>query len=197
VTDILGEKGMDLLLREAHTAQAWIDQPVEEKTLRALYDLVRWGPTSANCSPARYVFITSDAAKARLKPSLADINLDKVMAAPVTILVGYDMEFYEYLPKLFPLAPDAKDWFTGSQQLIHDTAFRNGTLQGGYLILAARALGLDCAPMSGFDNALADAEFFPEGRIKSNFLCCIGHADASAYLPRTPRLEFSEACQLI
>ena len=197
MADILNDHGMDLLLREAHTAQAWSDQPVEPQTLRALYDLVRWGPTSANCSPARYLFITSDAGKARLKPCLADINVDKVMAAPVTVLIGYDMEFYELLPKLFPLAPDAKTWFTGSQQLIHDTAFRNGTLQGGYFILAARALGLDCAPMSGFDNGVADTEFFPDGRIKSNFLCCLGHSDPSADLPRTPRLDFDEACQMI
>ncbi len=197
MTDILNDPALDQLLRAAHTAQAWRDEPVSEQTLRALYDLVKWGPTSANCSPARYVFITTDAAKERLRPSLADVNLEKTLAAPVTVLIGFDMQFYELLPKLFPFAPDANTWFTGSEQLIHDTAFRNGTLQGGYFILAARALGLDCAPMSGFDNAVADAEFFPDGRYKSNFLCCLGYGDQSANMPRAPRLEFDEACQLL
>jgi 3-hydroxypropanoate dehydrogenase len=195
VTNILGNDAMDQLFRTARTPQAWTDQPVDDQTQRALYDLVRWGPTSANCSPARFVFIRSDEAKERLRPCLADVNLDKVMAAPVTVLIGNDMRFYDQLPKLFPIAPDAKDWFTGTEQLLHDTAFRNGTLQGGYLIMAARALGLDCAPMSGFDNGAADAEFFPDGQVKSNFLCCLGYADATAHLPRTPRLEFNEACQ--
>lgn len=196
MANILGGDVTDQLLCEAHTAQVWTEKPVEETTLRSLYDLVKWGPTSANCSPARYVFITTDQAKERLRSCLADVNLEKTLAAPVTVLIGFDMQFYDLLPKLFPLAPDAKTWFTGSEKLIHDTAFRNSTLQGGYLILAARALGLDCAPMSGFDNDGADAEFFPEGRIKSNFLCCLGYADQAANLPRAPRLEFDEACQL-
>lgn len=195
MTKILGNDTMEQLFRAARTPQAWTDQPVDDQTQRTLYDLVRWGPTSANCSPARFVFIHSDGAKERLRPCLADVNLDKVMAAPVTVLIGHDMRFYDKLPKLFPIAPDAKDWFTGSEQLLHDTAFRNGTLQGGYLIMAARALGLDCAPMSGFDNGAADAEFFPDGQVKSNFLCCLGYADPTAHLPRTPRLEFNEACQ--
>ena len=197
MTKILSDEGMDLLLREAHTAQAWTDQPVDEQTVRALYNLVSWGPTSANCAPARYVFISSDAGKERLKPCLSENNLDRVLAAPVAVLIGYDTHFYELLPKLFPLMPEAKNWYTGNEQLVQDTAFRNSTLQGGYFILAARALGLDTAPMSGFDNAAADAEFFPDGQIKSNFLCSIGHSDASADLPRGPRLDFDEACQLI
>lgn len=194
---ILNDDAMDQLLCKAHTAQKWTDRPVDEATLRALYDLVRWGPTSANCSPARYVFITSDEAKTRLGPCLAEVNLESTLAAPVTVLIGYDMQFYDLLPKLFPLAPDAKTWFTGSEKLIHDTAFRNSTLQGGYFILAARALGLDCGPMSGFDNEAVNAEFFPDGRVKSNFLCCLGYADQSANLPRAPRLEFDEACQSV
>ena len=197
MANVLDDRSLDQLLREAHTAQAWRDEPVSEATLRALYDLVKWGPTSANCSPARYVFITSDAGKERLRPCLSDTNLEKTLAAPVAVLIGYDTRFYDLLPKLFPFVPDANTWYTGSEQLIHDTAFRNSTLQGGYLILAARALGLDCAPMSGFNNADVDVEFFSDGRFKSNFLCCLGRADSFANMPRAPRLEFEEACQFV
>jgi 3-hydroxypropanoate dehydrogenase len=154
------------------------------------------GPTSANCSPARILFVKSDAAKERLKPHLSSGNVAKTMSAPVCAIIGYDLEFYEKLPKLFPHT-DARSWFAGKDQKIFETAFRNGTLQGAYLILAARALGLDCGPMSGFDNAGVDKEFFSGSTIKSNFLCNIGYGDPSALRPRSPRLSFEEIGKII
>jgi len=206
----LADADLDLLFRKARTHNAFLDRPVPETTLRALYDLLKWAPTSANSSPARFVFITSDAARERLRPALSPGNLDKTMAAPVTVIVGYDLAFYEKLPVLFPHV-DARAWFVGKPDHILTTAFRNGTLQGGYLILAARALGLDCGPMSGFDNAKVDEEFFaagkpcfgceqeffPEGHVKSNFLCNLGYGDPSGLYPRLPRLPFNEACSLL
>ena len=174
----IDHSALDLLFREARTHSAWLDQPVDDATLRQLYDLVKWGPTTTNSTPARFVFVRSAAAKERLRPALSQGNLAKTMAAPVTVIIAHDLEFYEKLPFLAPHV-DARNWFAGKPELIASAAFRNGSLQGGYLILAARALGLDCGPMSGFDNAMVDAEFFPDGRIKSNFLCNLGHGDAT------------------
>jgi 3-hydroxypropanoate dehydrogenase len=164
--------------------------------LREIYELARWGPTSANSSPARFVFLESEAAKARLLPALAPLNVEKTKAAPVTVIVDWDMEFYEHLPKLFPYA-DMRSHFVGNQSLIDETAFRNGSLQGAYFIMAARALGLDCGPMSGFDQTKVNAEFFPDGKWKANFLCNLGYGDRSKLFPRSPRLEFDEACRVL
>ena len=191
----LPDADLDQLFRKARTHNAFLDRPVPEATLRALYDLLKWAPTSANSNPARFVFVTSDAARERLRPALSPGNLDKTMAAPVTVIVGYDLAFYEKLPVLFPHV-DARSWFAGKPDHILTTAFRNGTLQGGYLILAARALGLDCGPMSGFDNAKVDAAFFPDGTVKSNFLCNLGYGDPEKLMPRHPRLPFEEACRI-
>ena len=192
---ILADTGLDLIFRKARTHNGWLDKPVADDTLRALYDLLKWGPTSANCSPARFVFVRSHEGKERLRPALSAGNLDKTMAAPVTAIVGYDLSFHERLPQLFPHA-DARSWFAGKDELIRTTAFRNGSLQGAYLIIAARALGLDCGPMSGFDNAKVDAEFFPSSSVKSNFLCNLGYGDPAKLFDRSPRLAFDEACRL-
>jgi len=189
------DKVLDQIFREARTHSAWQPRPVSPATLERLYDLCKMGPTSANSSPARLVFVTSPAAKARLRPCLAPGNVDKTMAAPVTVIVGFDTEFYERLPVLFPHA-DARSWFVGKPTLIHDTAFRNSSLQGAYLIVAARALGLDCGPMSGFDAAKVEAEFFPDGKVKANFLINLGYGDPKALYPRNPRLSFAEACRI-
>jgi len=191
----LSETALDLVFRGARTHTHWLDRPVDDDTLRALHGLMKWGPTSANCSPARIVFVRSREAKERLRPALSAGNVDKTMAAPVTAIIGHDLRFYDHLPRLFPHA-DARSWFTGKDELIRTTAFRNGTLQGAYLIVAARALGLDCGPMSGFDNARVDAEFFPGDTVKSNFLCNLGYGDPAKLHPRNPRLEFDEACRI-
>ena len=191
----LGDKTLDQLFREARTQNGWQDKKVSDEVLRQLYDLLKMCPTSANCCPARLIFVTSPEAKVRLKPCLAPNNVEKTMAAPVTVIVGYDTEFYEKLPKLFPHI-DARSWFAGNPALIQSTAFRNGSLQGAYLILAARALGLDCGPMSGFDNTKVDTAFFPDGKVKSNFLVNLGYGDPSKVRPRGPRLAFEEACQI-
>ncbi len=196
MTQLLNDAGMDLLFREARTHNAWTDKPVSEVTLRAMYDLMRNGPTSANGSPARLLFLTTEAAKARLKPALSEGNMAKTLAAPVTVIVAHDLKFYEQMPKLFPHEPDAKNWFK-APEVAQVTAFRNGTLQGAYLMIAARAVGLDCGPMSGFDNAVLDQEFFPDGQVKSNFLCNLGHGDPAGLFPRSPRLEFEEACEIL
>ena len=192
---ILSEPALDLVFRSARTHAHWQDRPVDDQTLHALYDLLRWGPTSANCSPARIVFVRSRDAKQRLRPALSAGNLDKTMAAPATAIIGYDLRFHDHLPRLFPHT-DARSWFDGRDELIRTTAFRNGTLQGAYLIIAARALGLDCGPMSGFDNAKVDAEFFAGGTVKSNFLCNLGYGDAAKLHPRNARLAFDEACRI-
>jgi 3-hydroxypropanoate dehydrogenase len=186
---------LDAIFRKARTHNAFLDRPVSDATLRELYDLLKWGPTSANSEPARFVFLVSRQAKERLRPALSPANLDKTMSAPVTAIVAYDLEFHERLPKLFPHT-DARSWFAGKPELILTTAFRNGTLGGAYLIIAARALGIDTGPMSGFDNAKVDAEFFPDGKLKSNFLCNLGYGDASKLMPRHPRLSFEEACRI-
>ena len=192
----ISDDALDQLFRAARTQNAWQNKPVSQTLLHALYDLIRMGPTSANCSPARLVFITTLEGRERIKPFLAPNNVAKVMQAPVTVIIGHDLEFYEKLPQLFPHA-DARSWFLGNEKLIQSTAFRNGTLQGAYLIMAARAVGLDCGPMSGFDNDGVDKAFFSGSAIKSNFICALGYGDPSAVFPRSPRLPFDEACQII
>jgi 3-hydroxypropanoate dehydrogenase len=187
---------LNQLFHQARTHSAWLPQRVPVEVLREVYELARWGPTSANSSPARFVFVESAAAKARLLPALAPGNVEKTKAAPVTVIVAWDTEFYEKLPRLFPRA-DMRSYFVGNQALIDETALRNGSLQGGYFILAARALGLDCGPMSGFDAAKVNAEFFPDGKWKANFLCNLGYGDRSKLYPRNPRLEFDEACRVL
>jgi len=187
---------LDALFREARTHNKWTAEPVTDEQLRALYDLLKLGPTSANCSPARLLFVRTPEAKEQLRPALSAGNVQKTMAAPVTAIVAYDPHFYDQLPRLFPHA-DARSWFAGNEALAEETAFRNGSLQGAYLIIAARALGLDCGPMSGFDRAKVDEAFFADRGWKSNFLVNIGHGDASVLHPRLPRLDFDEACLLI
>ncbi len=195
MSDVLNAAALDQLFRTARTQNAFLDKPVDAATLHALYDLLKWGPTAANSSPARFVFVTSAAAKEKLKPALSEGNLAKTMAAPVTAIVGFDEDFHEKLPYLFPHT-DAKAWFDGPREGRHASAFRNGSLQGGYLILAARALGLDAGPMSGFDNAKVDAAFFAGTAIKSNFLVNLGYGDPSGVFPRLPRLAFDEAARI-
>jgi 3-hydroxypropanoate dehydrogenase len=193
---IINDAALDQLYRQARTHRSWTGEPVSDVVLQAAYDLARMGPTSGNCCPMRALFLRSREAKERLKPALSAGNLVQTMSAPVTAIVGYDLQFHEYLPRLYA-ASDARRWFVGSEALIRETAFRNGSLQGGYFILAARAVGLDCGPMSGFDNAKVDAEFFPDGRIKSNFLCNLGYGDGARMRPRDARLEFDEACKIL
>jgi len=191
--ETLDGRALDAIFRKARTHTAWLDKPVPDALLRQAYDLMKMAPTSANCSPARIVFVRSKAAKEKLRPALIATNVDKTMAAPVTAIVGYDTEFYQHLPRLYPQA-DARSWFAGKPALIETTAFRNGSLQGAYFILAARAVGLDCGPMSGFDNAMVDAAFFPGGKVKSNFLCNLGFGDPGAARVRNPRFAFEEVC---
>ena len=190
------DDALDTIFRQARTHRHWKNGELTPAILMAIYDLMRWGPTSANCSPARILFVVSRAAKERLKPHLVPSNVGKTMAAPATAIVGYDLDFARYIPFLYPQDPDAKGWFD-DPAVADQTAFRNSSLQGGFFIIAARSLGLDCGPMSGFDNEGVDREFFPEGRVKSNFLCNIGHGDASALHPRGPRLSFDQACRII
>ena len=192
----IDQSALDQLFFDARTHTTWSEEPVSEATLRQLWDLLRMAPTSANCSPARIVFVASAAAKEKLKPCLAPGNVDKTMAAPVTAIVGQDTEFYEKLPELFPHT-DARAWFVGNDALIADTAFRNSSLQGAYLILAARALGLDCGPMSGFDHDALNAAFFAGTTVKANFICNLGHGTAEGLHPRSPRLAFDDACTLL
>ena len=196
LSKILSEDALKTLFLNARTYNSWSEVPVEESTLNDIWDLARMAPTSANCSPARIVFVQSAAAKEQLRPCLMDGNVDKTMAAPVTAIIGHDMTFYDELPKLFPHA-DARAWFVGNDALIETTAFRNGTLQGAYLMMAARALGLDCGPMSGFDNAMVDEVFFAGTQVKSNFICNIGYGTPEGLHPRTPRFAFDEACRIM
>jgi 3-hydroxypropanoate dehydrogenase len=192
----ISEDALDQIFREARTFRAWLPEPVPVELLRRAYELARLGPTSANSSPARFVFLVSGEAKERLRPALAPGNIEKTMAAPVTAIVAWDTEFYEKFSRLFPHA-DARSWFVGNEALTDETAFRNGSLQGAYFILAARSLGLDCGPMSGFDAAKVNAEFFPDGKWKANFLCNLGYGDRSKLTPRDARLEFEEACVVL
>jgi 3-hydroxypropanoate dehydrogenase len=190
------DDSLDQIFRQARTFSAWRPQRIRAETLREIYELARWGPTSANCTPARFVFLESEAAKARLLPALSPLNVEKTKAAPVTVIAAWDTEFYEKLPRLFPQA-DMRSIFVGNQQLIDETAFRNSSLQGGYFILAARAVGLDCGPMSGFDPAKVNSEFFGDGKWKVNFLCNLGYGDRTKLRARNPRLEFDEACRVL
>ncbi len=196
MTDRLSDGSFAQLFHEARTHNAWQDRDVPDALLRELVSLVLLGPTSANCSPARFVFVKSAEAKARLKPFLSEGNQEKTMQAPVCAIIGHDMEFHEHLPELFPHT-DAKSWFTGKPEKIAQTAFRNGTLQGAYLIMAARALGLDCGPMSGFDPAGVDEAFFAGTTVKSNFLCNLGYGDSSALMPRSPRFDFDQVARIL
>ena len=192
----LDDQALAQLFTEARTHNGWQPREVSDAQLQAIYDAMKWAPTSANCSPARIVFVKSVDAKQKLAPALAEGNRAKTLAAPVTAIIGSDHAFHEKLPYLFPHA-DAKSWFDGNQALIDTTAFRNATLQGAYLMLAARALGLDCGPMSGFDNAKVDAAFFDGTQVRSNFLINLGYGDPAALFPRSPRLSFAEACQIV
>ncbi|MBW6401549.1 malonic semialdehyde reductase [Roseomonas sp. HJA6] len=186
---------LDQLFREARTQNKWQDRPVPDAKLHELYDLVKLGPTSANASPARFVFVRTPEGKAKLKEALSSGNMEKTMTAPVTVIVAHDLDFHEKLPTLFPHAPDAKNWFTSSPSFAEQTAFRNGSLQGAYLILAARAVGLDAGPMSGFNNAKVDELFFAGTRWKSNFLINLGYGDPAGLFERNPRLSFEEAAR--
>ncbi len=207
----LSDEALDQIFRQARTHTAWLDKPVSDDTLRQIHDLMKWGPTSANTSPARFLFLRTPEAKQKLLPALAPGNVEKTMKAPVTAIIGYDLRFYDKLPELFPHSPKMRDLFANSPELAELTAKRNSSLQGAYLIIAARALGLDCGPMSGFDNFKVDhaffgagreehgcdQEFFPTTHVRSNFLCNIGYGDPGKVLPRNPRLGFDEACVLL
>jgi 3-hydroxypropanoate dehydrogenase len=196
-TPALDDAALNQLFREARTFTYWLDRPVASETLRAVADLAKWGPTSANASPARFVFVVSPPAKARLRPHLDSGNVRQTMSAPATAIVGFDTRFYDRLDRLFPHEPEARSWFAGKPGVIADTAFRNGSLQGAYLILAARALGLDCGPMSGFNAAGVEEAFFPGGRIKANFLINLGYGDRTRLHPRSPRFAFEEFCSIL
>lgn len=191
----LNDDALDTIFRNARTHNGWQDKAVPDALLQQIYKLCKWGATSANCSPMRIVFVKSQEAKALLKPCLDEGNVEKTMAAPVTAIIGMDMEFHEHLPSLFPHA-DAKSWFAGNEQKIYDTAFRNSSLQGAYFMLAARALGLDCGPMSGFDPEKMNDTFFKGTPVKVNFLCNLGYGDPEKLYPRGPRLSFSEVCEI-
>lgn len=205
MTTPLSDDALNVLFHQARTHNAWLDKPVSDDVLRQLYDTMKYGPTSANSNPARIVFLRTPEAKQRLLPALSPANVDKTMQAPVTAIIGYDLKFFEQTPKLLPHNPAMGEMFAKAPALAETTAFRNSSLQGGYLILAARALGLDCGPMSGFNNAKVDAEFFSAAagnppafiEVKSNFLCNLGYGDTPKLFPRSPRLAFDEACRLL
>lgn len=192
----LDDAALDQLFRTARTHNGWLDKPVPDALLAELHELMKWGPTSANCWPLRIVYVKSPEAKARLVPLMMEGNRAKTQAAPVTAILGMDMAFHEQLPRLFPHT-DAKSWFVGNQALIEATAFRNGSLQGAYFMLAARALGLDCGPMSGFDAPAVDAAFFAGTTVKTNFICNLGHGDPAQLFPRSPRPAFGEVCRIV
>ena len=192
----VSDAALDTLFREAHTTRKWLDRKVSPAHLMAIYDLMRWGPTATNITPARIVFVMSQEAKARLKPHLDAGNVRQSMEAPVTAVLGYDLDFPRYIPKLYRDNPKAQSWFTDTEDN-KVQALRNGSLQGGYFILAARGLGLDCGPMGGFNHAGIDAEFFAGTQIKSNFLCNLGYGAPGGSRPRNERLAFDEACQII
>ena len=205
------DAALDTLFREARTYMKWLPRAVRDETLHELYELLKWAPTSANAAPARFAFLRSKEAKERLRPALAPLNVQKTMTAPVTVIIAYDMKFYEQLPKLFPQNPGMAKLFESSPDMVETTAKRNSSLQGAYLIMAARSLGLDCGPMSGFDPAKVDEEFFaagkpcfgcdqeffPEGHVRTNFLCNLGYGDPGSVHPRLARLAFTEACSLL
>ena len=187
----------NLIFQEARTHNDWLDKDISNDILMEIYDLMKWGPTSANCSPTRIIFVKSKASKDRLLPFVIESNLEKTKSAPVTAIIGYDINFHDHLPKLFPHNPDAQNWFNHSIDIAEETAFRNGSMQGAYFIIAARALGLDCGPMSGFDKEGVDNEFFRDTNIKSNFLCNLGYGDKTKLFERSPRFKFNEICEII
>ena len=193
---MLHDTTLDTLFRTARSQNKWLPRPVDPALLGRIHDLMSLGPTSANCSPARLVFLTTPEAKERLRPAISKGNLEKTMTAPVTVIVAQDEAFYEQLPRLFPHA-DARAWFTGNAAHAHETALRNASMQGAYMMLAARALGLDCGPMSGFDAKLVDGIFFEGTTWRANFLCNLGHGDPAGVKPRLPRLTFEEACRVL
>jgi 3-hydroxypropanoate dehydrogenase len=207
----IDDKALDTLFREARSYSKWLPRAVADETLRDLYELLKWAPTSANAAPARFAFVRSKEAKDRLRPALAPLNVQKMLTAPVTVIVGYDLKFYEQLPRLYPQNPGMAKLFQSNPEMVETTAKRNSSLQGAYLMMAARALGLDCGPLSGFDQAKVDEEFFaagkpcfgcdqeffPEGHVKSNFLCNLGYGDPAGLFPRLPRLPFNEACSVL
>lgn len=193
----IDENARNTLFTEARTANLFLDKPVESQLLKEIYELMKWGPTSMNGCPARISFVTTPAAKKRIMPALVDGNIKRVKSAPVVAIIGMDMEFYHYLPTMYPPAPENKKIFENSEIAAQMTALRNSTLQGAYFIMAARAVGLDCGPMSGFDNVYIDQEFFAGTHVKSNFLCTLGYADPSRHYPRGPRFKFESVCQVI
>ena len=193
---IINDEALDIVFRNARTRNGWEERKVARPLMQAVYDLMKWGSTSANCSPARFVFVASDEGKARLAPHLSEGNRAKTMAAPCCVIIAHDTAFHEHLPKLFPHT-DAKSWFEGNDALIAETAFRNGTLQGAYFMIAARALGLDCGPMSGFDKDGVDKEFLDGTTYKSNFLCNIGYGTDEDLFPRSPRFDFDDVCRIV
>ena len=193
----LDDDDLDLIFRNARTHNVWLPTPVPESMLREIWDVMKFGPTSANCSPLRIVFVQSKEAKERLVACMNASNQAKTRIAPVTAILAMDLEFYEKLPRLFPHDQTARSWFAGKPELIRETALRNSSLQGAYFIIAARALGLDCGPMSGFDADKVNAEFFADSSLKVNFVCSLGHGDASKLFPRSPRLDFDEACRIV
>ena len=190
-------KNKNLIFQEARTHNDWLDKDISNDILMEIYDLMKWGPTSANCSPTRIIFVKSKASKDRLLPFVIESNLEKTKSAPVTAIIGHDINFHDHLPKLFPHNPDAQNWFNHSIDIAEETAFRNGSMQGAYFIIAARALGLDCGPMSGFDKEGVDNEFFRDTNIKSNFLCNLGYGDKTKLFERSPRFKFNEICEII
>lgn len=196
MTAKIDQAALDQLFLKARSHNGWTDQPVTDDELRALYDIVKYGPTSANTQPARFVFVRSEAAKARLKEALMPGN-HKALAAPVIVLIGYDLKFYDKIPELFPHNPGFRDLFVNMPAMVEPHAFRNSALQGAYLIIAARALGLDVGPMSGFDGDKIDAEFFPGGTVKTNFIAALGHGDHAKVLDRLPRLAFEDAARIV
>ena len=196
MSEALNAAALDQLFLTARTANVWTDKPLSDVQVQALYDTLKFGPTSANCSPARFVFVKSPEAKARLKPHMMPGNDEKVLTAPVTVIIGQDADFAAKMPQLFPHNPGAKEWFA-DPKVAEETAFRNATLQGAYLMLAARAMGLDCGPMSGFDKAGVDGEFFAGTSVQSNFICSIGYGSSEGIFERSPRLNFDQACQIV
>ncbi len=188
----VNDAALDVLFRDARTQNKWLDKPVTAEQLKAVYDLAKWGPTSANCFPMRLVFAHSQAERDRLATMVSGGNNEKVRTAGAVAIIGYDLKFYDHIPKLFPHAPEAREWFAHDEQVAFSTAFRNGSLQGAYLMLAARSLGLDCGPMSGFNNAAVDEAYFAGTSIKSNFLCALGYGDPAGLFPRSPRPDFDE-----
>jgi 3-hydroxypropanoate dehydrogenase len=199
VSERSDDHALDVVFRQARTHNVWLPEPVTDEQLREIHDLMKWGPTSANSNPARILFLRTPAAKERLRPALSPGNVEKTMTAPVTAVIGYDTQFYEFTPRLMPHNPAMVNNFLGPEKaaFAQATAFRNGTLQGAYFMIAARMLGFDVGGMSGFDNGKVDAEFFPDGRVKSNFLCNVGHGDHSKLFPRNPRLSFEEVCTFL